>query len=466
MKYVCSLWLLILTCMIQANEKPNIIFILADDLGYGDIKSTNANSKNAAPAIDKIATEGMYFTDMHAPASWCVPSRYGLMTSTYPHKNKRDWRKEPVIAKDELTLPGMLRDNGYETCMIGKWHLGFETGMNFQLDKFPGGPFDRGFDSYYGLPQALDIQPYLYIEDDKPVMKPTGTVGDRGPSDPKIWTKIQGEFWRKGECAPNFKHEEVLDVLADRSAEKIKSHAKSSDKPLFLYVPLTAPHTPWLPGEKFMETAPNGLYGAFVAHVDDCVRRIDEAISEAGVKDNTIIIITSDNGPVWYDKDEERTGHVSTGVMRGMKGDACEGGHRVPFIVRWPKGIKAGSKTDVMSSFLDMIPTFAEIVGAKHIPAKFKDGYSLGNTFDSSKRTEMLHLVTKDYLAIRHKNWKYIPFIGSGGFSTPKFVKPKKGEAKGQLYNLEKDPGETKNLYFEYPELVKELEAKLNSVAK
>ncbi|MCM8531159.1 MAG: arylsulfatase [Lentisphaeraceae bacterium] len=464
---VFSTFFLLIFSMVTAfsADKPNIVFILADDLGYGDLKANNPECKNAAPAIDSIASEGMVFTDMHSGASWCVPSRYALLTSTYPFKNTNNWKKMGVIGKDEMTLPKMLKANGYSTAMIGKWHLGFDTGMDFHADKLTGGPFDRGFDYFYGLPHSLDIQPYLYIENDKAVQKPTGKVGDRGPTDPN-WTKIQGEFWRKGECAPNFKHDEVLDVLADRSAQKIKDHAKNSDKPLFLYVPLTAPHTPWLPGERFMKNSPNGLYGAFVAHVDDCVKRIDDAITEAGIKDNTIIIITSDNGPVWYDKDEERTGHKSNGILRGMKADAWEGGHRVPFIVRWPKGIKAGVRYDGLASFLDVLPTMADVVGDESHSNKYNDGLSLGKAFNDSQRSELVHLDKVSHLAIRYKDWKYIPFLGSGGFSKPKYIKAEKGGPTGQLYNLAKDPGEQKNLFSEYPELVKELHGKIEKAKK
>ena len=446
-------------CSTAENKKPHIVFILADDLGYGDVKSTNPSSKNPSPAIDRIADEGMVFTDMHAGASWCTPSRYALLTATYPHKADLSWTKQPVIKKHELTLPGMLRRNGYSTCMIGKWHLGFETGMNFMADRFPGGPVDRGFDEFYGLPQSLDIPPYLYIVNDKPEKKPTATVDNRGPSDPVKWTKIQGEFWRKGAMPPDFKHEHVLDIITNKSVDKIKSHASSSVKPLFLYVPLTAPHTPWLPADRFMKKTPENMYAAFVAHVDDCVKRIDEALKASGMSDNTIFIISSDNGPVWYQKDIDRFDHKATGAMRGMKGDAWEGGHRVPFIVRWPQGIKAGSRTSELSGFVDMIPTFAEIVGDKEVKAKFKDGHSLKNVFKGGKteREHIVHLATRKYLAVRKGKWKYIPFIGSGGFSSPKFVKVKKGETPGQLYDLEKDPSETTNLHDKYPEVAAEL---------
>ena len=467
-KFLISLAVILFAVSITAEvKKPHIVFILADDLGYGDVKSTNPNSKNAAPAIDRIADEGMVFTDMHSGASWCTPSRYALLTATYPHRTDLGWSKHPVIKKDELTLPGMLRRNGYSTCMIGKWHLGFETGMNFMADKYPGGPVDRGFDEFYGLPQSLDIQPYLYIINDKAEKKPTEDVGDCGPTDPN-WTKIQGEFWRKGKMSPGFKHDEVLDVLANKAAARIKSHSESSEKPLFLYVPLTAPHTPWLPGERFMKKFPDNLYAAFVAHVDECVGTIDKALKDAGMAENTILIISSDNGPVWYQKDVDRTGHKSTGIMRGMKGDAWEGGHRVPFIVRWPKGIKSGSRTSELSGFVDMIPTFADIVGDKEAGSKFKDGYSLKEVFEGgkTKREHIVHMATKDYLAVRKGNWKYIPFIGSGGFSTPKFVKTKKGETPAQLYNLDKDPGETENVYDKFPEIAAELKKLMEAELK
>ena len=466
MRLTCVVFFVFLLGCKSVESKPNIVFILTDDLGYGDVKSTNTESKNATPAIDRLSEEGMTFTDMHAAASWCVPSRYGLLTGAYPGRTDLGWTKKPVIADGEMTLPQMLRNNGYRTAMIGKWHLGFTTGKDFMKDKYPGGPVDRGFDYWFGIPHSLDIEPYLYIENDKAVMKPTGTVAAKGPSNPK-WTKIQGEFWRKGQMSPDFDHNTCLDVLTERAVSEIKS-AAAKDKPFFLYVPLTAPHTPWLPGEKFLKNSPNEMYGAFVAHVDDCVKRMDAALKESGASENTIFILTSDNGPVWYDKDIERTGHKSTGVMRGMKGDAWEGGHRVPFIVRWPAKIKAGSVTHELSSFTDVLPTMADIVGdAKH-GGKFRDGHSMASVLEGGKttRTDLMMLCTGRHYAARIGDWKYIPFIGSGGFTPPKFVKPKKGEPTGQLYNLAKDPGETTNLYSKYPEKVKELKALIEKYNK
>jgi arylsulfatase A-like enzyme len=447
-----------------AADKPNIIFILADDMGYGDLKATNADCRNLAPAIDRIAAAGMVFTDMHTPAAWCVPSRYGLMTASYPHRNRRNWQKEPVITDDELTVPKMLKAHGYSTAMVGKWHLGFESGMNFNADVYHGGPVDRGFDSFYGLPHSLDIQPYLYIVNDKAEAKPTAKVGARGPGKAH-WNNIQGEFWRAGNASPGFDHRKVLDILADKSVATIRAHTQNGNKPLFLYVPLTAPHTPWLPADRFLSKTPDNMYAAFVAHVDDCVRRIDQAIADNGMTDNTILIITSDNGPVWYDKDKKRTGHSATAVLRGMKGDVWEGGHRVPFVVRWPGKVKAGSSSAELASFVDMLPTFADIVGDDKNAGKYRDGYSLKDALmgGKTKRETLVHLGTGRFMALRSKNWKYIPFEGSGGFSKPRFVRPKEGEKRGQLYDLSKDRAEENNLYDVNPELVTQFDAALKA---
>jgi arylsulfatase A-like enzyme len=456
---MCAFLALSVGCKSVETSKPNLVFILADDMGYGDVTSTNPGNKNSTPSLDKLSDEGLVFTDMHSTASWCTPSRYGLLTGAYPSRTDLGWTKHPVIVKDEMTLPKLLKNNGYNTAMIGKWHLGFETGMNFMADKYPGGPFDRGFGYFYGIPQSLDIQPYLYIQNDKPVKKPTVDVAAKGPSDPVKWTNIQGEFYRKGKMSPGFDHNKVLDVITDQSVSYIKEVSK--DQPFFLYVPLTAPHTPWLPGKRFIEKTPKEIYFAFMAHVDDCVGRIDAALKENGVSDNTIFIVSSDNGPVWYDKDIKRTGHKSTGKMRGMKGDAWEGGHRVPFIVRWPNGIKPG-KTAELASFTDMVATMADIVGDEKHGGKFRDGHSLKQVFKGGKTTrdELVMLATGKYVAVRKGDWKLIPFLGSGGFSKPKFIKPAKGEkVVGQLYNLKDDPSETKNLYAQNPEKVKELEA-------
>ncbi|NQZ57814.1 MAG: sulfatase-like hydrolase/transferase, partial [Lentisphaeraceae bacterium] len=394
-----------------------------------------------------------------------VPSRYGLMTSTYPWRNGRKWTKTAVIEKGQTTIASMLKEQGYQTCMIGKWHLGFDTARDFRADTFPGGPVDRGFDEFFGLPHSLDIQPYLYIQNDRAITKPVHGVAAMGPGEDH-WNHIQGKFYRRGKMSEGFDHNKVLDILTEKSITRIKN--QSADKPLFLYVPLTAPHTPWLPAERFMKKFPNNRYGAFVAQVDDCIARIHQAVSDKKMADNTIFIVTSDNGPVWYEKDFERTGHQAASMFRGMKGDVWEGGHRMPFIISWPGKIKAASTTSALCSFMDIMPTLADLIGDKKRAGTFKDGISFAPALQGlkSKRDTLIMLGIRSALAIRKNEWKLIPFQGSGGFSKPARRRARKGEAAGQLYNLSNDPGEQNNLYEQYPEIAQELSQLLKDTTK
>ena len=300
---------------LEAKDRlPNIVVILADDMGYGDAGCYNPKSKNPTPSINRMAREGMLFTDAHSPASVCVPTRYGLLTGRYPHRPDLDWRRKAVLEKGRTTIASALREKGYATAMIGKWHLGFDGGPNYDYTKpLVGGPLDRGFDFYFGMPHSLDIVPYYYISGSKAVMAPTGTVGSRNTDG---WSRIQGEFWRGGPISPDFKHLEVLPRFTNESVDYIRSR-KNKAKPFFLYVALPAPHTPWLPTKKFQGRT-NNMYGDFVAMVDDTVGQIMGALDRANLSENTLLLFTSDNGPVWYDADIQKYGHNATTPTFGM----------------------------------------------------------------------------------------------------------------------------------------------------
>jgi len=441
----------------DVSLKPNIIIILADDMGYGDLRSYNPKSKNPTPSIDRLARDGMRFTDAHAPASFCVPTRYGLLTGRYPHRIKLNWRNSALIEKGRATVPSALREQGYATAMMGKWHLGFDDGPNYDYSKpLVGGPVDRGFDSYFGIPHSLDIVPYYYINNKKAAQAPTGEIG---PRNTEGWTQIQGEFWRGGPIAPDFNHVEVLPRLTERSVKYIESR-KDKKQPFFLYVALPAPHTPWLPTKKFKNIT-NNMYGDFVAMTDDTVGQILSALDRAQLTKNTLVVFTSDNGPVWYDTDTKRFDHSATTPLRGMKADAWEAGHRMPFIARWPGKVKAGAISDALVCQTDFFATFAALTGRTLADSEGEDSENFLPVLLSLRDTARQQLITgtrPTHLAVRQGDWKYIPSLGSGGFSSPRREKPKPGGPKGQLYNLDADIGETENLWLKEPGVVEELE--------
>lgn len=450
------------------NERhPNVVIILVDDLGYGDVGSFNPDSKIETPNIDRLASEGMRFLDAHAPGPLCHLSRYGLLTGRYPWRtNVGVWRNQPVIEDDQVTLASMLKDQGYRTEMVGKWHLGFaEDGYDKPL---PGGPVDRGFDRFFGIRASTDIPPYFYIRDDRAVAPPTDEIEAKNTEG---WSPIQGEFWRAGGIAPNLRLHDVLPRFTEEAENVIQEHAEQrSDTPLFLYLAYPAPHTPWLPSEEFQGKSEVPLYGDFTMMVDHMVGRVLTALVDAGLAEDTIVIFTSDNGPVWYEEDVKRYGHDSAGPWRGMKSDAWEAGHRMPFIVRWPEVVLADSTSDQTICFTDIMATLASITG-------YKMGVDAGpDSFDLSpvllgKQTEgdpirgpIVMRSGGGMMTIRQEEWKLIDAIGSGGFSQPRRVKPDDGEPTAQLYRLDIDPGESSNLYRENPDVVLRLRKAMSEI--
>ncbi len=455
MKCASVLGLLFLFATPTFAETPNIVFIMADDMGYGDPGCYNSKSKIPTPNIDQLAKDGMRFTDAHAPAAVCVPTRYGLITGRYPYRMTRQTPSR--IKPDTFTLGALLKRKSYRSICVGKWHLGFaneKSPMNLPRN---GGPVDRGFDHYFGIPASLDIPPYYYIENRNCVAPPSQKV--KASSSPNV-TPIQGAFWRAGGIAPGFKHVDVLPKLTEKAIEALQNHQKKSRHPFFLYLALPAPHTPWLPTKPFLGKSKAGSYGDFTVQVDHTVGRILQTLKSLNVADNTLVIFTSDNGPVWYPQDVKKYDHSSTGVFRGMKGDAFEGGHRMPFIARWPGKIKKGSTSDQLICHTDLMATFADILNVKLPKGAGIDSISFLPALlsrDTKTRAMLIHQSSRRVLSIRHGDWKLIPSLGSGGFTRPSRVKPTKNGPKGQLYYLKTDPGETKNLYQSKPDLVRKL---------
>ena len=450
-----------------ANTLPNIILIMADDMGYGDPGVYNADSKVPTPNIDRIAREGIKLTDAHSPSAVCTPTRYGVLTGRYAWRTDLKkgvlWGYSPnMIDTARVTVASLLKEKGYHTGGVGKWHLGLGNAdsTDYFADLSPG-PLDHGFDYYYGIPASLDMQPYVYFENETVVETPTAEVAFSAHR-----RQDGGGFWRAGPMAPSFKHIDVLPVTAEKSVAYIEQQA-GTDEPFFLYVPLSAPHTPWLPNDEFMDTSGAGYYGDFAVEVDWSVGEILEALDRLDIAENTLVIYTSDNGAHWYPDDIEHFGHSANRHLRGQKADIWEGGHRVPFVVRWPAQIAAGLESSETMTHTDLLATFAELVGANLLEDAGEDSYSMlsvwkGETPDESIRPSTIHHSLDGMFAIRKGDWKLIEGRGSGGFTQPARIEVQAGEPEGQLYNLAEDPSESNNLYLERPEVVTELQALLD----
>ncbi len=455
-----------------AAKAPNIIFIMLDDCGYGDLTCYNAESKIPTPHIDSLAEQGMRFTDAHTTGSTCVPSRFGFLTGKYPLPSRgysqpgKGKKQTGLIPPGMPTIASILRDNGYKTAMVGKWHNRFVNWDNKNPDmpaRLEGGPFGIGFDYWFGIPHSLDIEPYLYIRNDKPLAEPTERVAASHSMD-EGWTKIQGKFWREGNMAPGFKHDEVLEKFTRESIRYLRNYKTTkppNQKPFFLYIAMAGPHTPWLPTEKFTGKSGIGLYGDFLMEIDDSIGRILKALEKAGEAGNTLVCLSSDNGPVWYPEDVDKYDHSSVGALRGMKGDIFEAGHRVPFIAKWPGKIQPGTACGQTIGLVDMMRTFASVANID-LDATGRDSLDvLPLMLGSQKpvRTSTLHFGTRAQ-GYRKGDYKYMNTDTSGGFSK---VVAGPNDPPGQLYDLGSDLGETKNLYRTMPEKVKELKQELNS---
>lgn len=445
-------------------ERPNILLILADDLGYGDPGSYNNASQIPTPHIDRLARQGIRFTDAHTPSSVCTPTRYGLLTGRYAWRTHLDQGVllgyDPLlIDTSRVTLASLLKAQGYRTGGVGKWHLGLgdEERTDYGEPLRPG-PVSLGFDYYFGIPASLDFEPYLYFENARVLEAPTDSTP--GNSDCCF-----GPFWRAGAMAPSFEHDEVLPTFAERAVAFIE-RAASAQEPFFLYVPLAAPHTPWLPLEPYKGKSGAGEYGDFVYQVDDAVGRILEALEQTGETEHTLVIFTSDNGAIWSEELIEETEHRANGPLRGQKADIWEGGHRIPFIACWPGQIPAGAVSDEVLSLTDLLATLAELTAAELPEGAGEDSYSMlpalvGERYEGPIREATVHHSGRGMFAIRQGEWKLAEGRGSGGFTEPRHLEPGPGEPEGQLYNLAEDPAERRNLYAERPEVVRRLRALL-----
>lgn len=448
-------------CSIGIGEKPNIVFILADDLGYGDIRAYNPEGKIDTPHLDQLAAEGMRFTDAHSGGSTCVPSRYALMTGVFAVRAELKVKEQPTTHKSQWTIASLLQANGYQTAMVGKWHQGFDMPPQkagpaiFDHSKpITGGPADRGFDSFFGMHASLDIPPYFYIRNRKATAEPTETIQARtSEGDLDGWNRIQGAFWREGPMGSDFVHEEVTPRFLQESQKVLKAYSASgSEKPLFLYLALPSPHTPWLPTKEFQGKSKVGMWGDFVMQIDATVGKLMQTLKYTGLTNDTLVIFSSDNGPVWYKENTEHFRHSSAGPLRGRKGTLWEGAHRVPFIMRWPGIIQSGSINDHTISFADMFATFTELIGLDAVP---KNAARDSVSFLASMHGEELPIrppIIHDTNSIRTGDWK--------------LMLPRKGKrgSDGELYNLKNDLSETKNLYANRSKQVNSMSKQLRTI--
>lgn len=480
--YTYFLLFLICTTLFSCREEkisspPNIVYILADDLGYGDLGVFNPQGKIKTPHLDEMAQQGMMFKDAHTSSSVCTPTRYGILTGRYNWRSplKRgvlSGTSKALIPKERTTVPSFLKANGYYTAFIGKWHLGWNWAVkdssfkNTQIKdneifekidfskKITHSPNDIGFDYAYGHCGSLDMPPYVYVENEKITAEVDTITGRKGDY----------HWWRFGPTAKDFDHEKVTPHLFDK-AEAYITEMNVKKKPFFLYLPLPSPHTPILPTEEWIGKSGLNPYADFVMQIDHRVGQLNTLIDQLGIAENTLVVFTSDNGcspQAKYDILGEK-GHDPSGVWRGHKADIFEGGHRVPFILKWPKKIKGGSVSSKTICTTDLLATCAELVNKSLSDNEGEDSFSMVPLFnkqteDQYKRTYTIHHSINGSFAIRKGDYKFIFCPDSGGWSYPR---PKKNKAtdlpKFQLYDLKNDPEENDNLFGQHPEIEREL---------
>jgi len=441
-------------------NRPNVVLIMADDMGFGDLGSYNPNAGVPTPHMDAITSEGMRFTNAHSPSAVCTPTRYGLLTGRYAWRlpilesGVTEGYSPLVIDTNRTTIADIMSEAGYRTAAIGKWHLGLgvEDSTNYDEPITPG-PRSLGFDYFYGIPASLDMAPYVWVENESTTSP--ATIYAENPVGCCI-----SSFWRSGPAASDFDHSDVLPEITKRASDYIRASA-NQNAPFFLYVPLAAPHTPWFPSEEFSGISEAGEYGDFVAMVDHAIGEISSALEESNQIENTLLIVTSDNGAYWPIEQSSRFAHQPNSPWRGQKADIHEGGHRVPFIARWPGTIEANSSTNELSVLTDLFATLADITNIGHIGGE--DSFSLYPVFlgGETARKEAVHQSFHGMLAITQDEWKLIDGQGSGGFTAidiPPDSPPR------QLYNLNDDPAERINLYRTHPDIAATLLAKLDSL--
>ncbi len=449
---------------VRSGSKPNIIYILADDLGWGDLDPYNPYSVVPTPVINRFARQGMRFTDMHSSDAVCTPSRYGILTGRYCWRSRLKkgvlgGYSPNLIEEGRMTVPSMLREAGYYTAGVGKWHLGLGNRPKTDYTKplLPG-PISHGFDYYFGIPASLDMKPYLYFENDHVVEQPT--IFDQGRKSP------HGVTWRPGMRAPDFDFPQVLPTLTEKAVDVIHRCSTQGGKPYFLYFAMPSPHTPWVPLSQYRGKSGAGAYGDYVVETDAMIGKVLDAVKAAGDEENTIVIVTSDNGALWGIRDIAQYPYRANAEWRGEKADIWEAGHRIPFLVRWPGHVPANTVSTAMGSLVDLMGTLAALLGIDLPPNAAEDSFNelpmwLGKT-RKSVRTSIIDHSNEGMFSIREGYWKLELGLGSGGFSRPRTVEPVPGGVQGQLYNLKDDPHELHNLWSGRQDIVQRLTSMLD----
>ena len=493
-RFIQLLLLLLLAPLAAVNAadaaRPNIVILYADDMGYGDLGANNPASKIPTPNLDRLAAQGMRFTDAHSSSGICTPSRYALLTGRY------HWRKfhdivnafdPPVLDASELTLPEMLKPHGYRTACVGKWHLGWnwsdirQPGVQPQTDAkkrnnvfapdafdwskpMSGGPLSHGFDYYFG-DDVPNFPPYAWFENDRVITSPSEPLTITPQTREGAWEA------RPGPMTPGWDFYAVVPRITDKAVEWI-SRQRAQDGPFLLYAPFNSPHAPIVPTDAFTEKSQAGGFGDFMTQTDAEVGRILRAIEENGFADNTLIIFTADNGPERYAYERIRNfQHRSSGPLRGLKRDLYEGGHRVPFIVKWPSLVQPGSVSDALVSQVDLFATLAAVVGHSLPAGVAEDSHDLLAVLKQnapSPRRSIVHNTFANAYAVRHDHWLLIANKTGAHSKVPAWFDLENGYVKnehpGELYDLRADLAQKQNLYATEPAKVEELTDILASI--
>ena len=460
---------------------PNIIYILADDMGFGDVSAYNPEGKIKTPSLDKMANEGMMFTDAHTSSSVCTPTRYGILTGRYNWRSRLKsgvltGNSKALIPDDRTTLASLLKTQGYKTAFIGKWHLGWnwalknptlKSGDGWDKSDFDNidftkpishGPKELGFDYSYGHAGSLDMAPYVYVENGMATAQPNRITVN----------KDKYGWWREGPTAADFDHDDVTPNFFRKTIDYISTE-NTHKKPFFIYLALPSPHTPILPLDKWKGKSKLNSYGDFVIMIDHYIGQLMDTLKKEGIAHNTLIVFTTDNGcsPAAGFDEMVESGHLPNYIFRGHKADIFEGGHRVPFIVRWPSVISDNRKSNQLICTTDFLATVAEITGYQLKPNEGEDSFSMLPIFygnDQKIRSSVVNHSINGSFAIRQDHWKLILTPDSGGWSYPI---PGKDQQlieqlpKFQLYDLAQDPGEQNNLYTVQPKKAQELQTLL-----
>ena len=457
--------------------RPNVIVILADDMGIGDVSSLNAKCAWKTPGIDRLAREGRTFTDAHSASGVCTPSRYTLLTGRYSWRGKLKSSvlhgyDPALIEPGRLTVAGFLRGQGYATGMVGKWHLGVDwvrTGPKLEdvdfAQSFGGGPLSHGFDRFLGISASLDMPPFVFLSQDRSTTVPVDRVAaSPGP-----------KMWRAGVIGPDFRHEEVHPRFRREALSWIESRARAravDGTPFFLYLALASPHTPTVPTPEFAGRTRTNPYGDFVVQVDATVGDILDSLDTLGISRNTLVVFTADNGcsPAANLGELRGFGHDPSAGFRGHKADLFEGGHRVPFLVRWPAEVPAGSTCSRLVGQLDLLATLADILGQRLPSGAAEDSVSFLPQLRRGDRARagreaLVHHSNGGFFALRQGPWKLLFTPDSGGWSDPK---PGSKEAarlpKLQLYHLGRDAAERTNRLADEPKVVRALTREMRRI--